>query len=343
MANYLSALIPSTVLAWYPLADVTAAGNITTVTDASGNGRHLSGPASNKPTYVLNGIGTRPVIRFSGSDDPLTYTSATTWTVRDMVALVKYAPASGSVFADYNGLISNTASNDPFLIGNSGTANFYDNDPPDPADNAYRKDWTFYAETAMAAPINTFGVVQFSHTNGYAYTSSAGLQIGKDRNFAARTWKGDIAEMMFFSTVLTANERRSVKLYHDLKYERWKSDSTTLEFPDPTITGIDYARYNVLPRDYSSVTVSHIYEDEGRSFNETGTPPARWELEFTGLSKAEAQIFDAFYDAARLVNTFSFLDKDSTTNTGVRIEAYERSHSEHRSWDNSVKFTLAKY
>lgn len=345
MSTYLSALIPSSVVAWYPLADVTAAGNITTVTDASGNGRHLAGPASNKPTYVLSGIGTRPVIRFSGSDDPLTFTpSSGTLNIKDMVILTKYAPASGSVFTDFNGLVSNTANDDPMLIGDSGTGKFYDYDPPAPADNAYRKDWTFFAETNMQAPINTFGAIQYSQTGGQNFNSNSGLQIGKDRNFAARTWKGDIADMMFFSTVLSADERRRVKLYLDLKFNRWLSDSTALEFPSPDITGIPWARHRKIPRDWSKVTIVHTYEDDGRSFSDTSdTPPQSWEVGYTGLTQAEAQVFDAFWEAVRLKRSFSFTDKDGTLHTGVRVAAYDRNHEAHMSWNSTVNFTLVKY
>lgn len=344
MSTYLSALIPSSCVAWYSLADVTSAGGVSTVTDYSGNGRDLV-CSSSKPTYVLNGIGTKPVIRFSGSDNPLTYTpSSGTLNIKDMVLLVKYAPASGSVFTDYNGLVSNTASADPFLVGGSGTANFFDSDPPAPADNEYRLDWVFKDETAMTAPINTFGAVQYSITGGYNFTSSIGLQIGKDRAFAARTWKGDIAEMMFFSDVLTSGERRRVKLYLDLKFGRYKTDGTKLEFPSPVITGIGWSRFYQLPNEWDKVTAEHVYEDDGRSFSTTtDTPPKRWQVSFDGLTQDEADMFDAFADEVRRTKTFDFTDKWGVKHEGVRVTEYSRSHDAHKSWVHSVNFSLARY
>lgn len=350
MSAYLSALIPPTCAAWYPLDDVTSAGNVTAVTDYSGNGRHLTGPASNKPTHVLDVVNGRPVIRFSGTSDPLTYTPAgsASVSVKDAVILAKYAPASGSVFTDYNGLLSNTGNNSPLLAGNVGTANFFDFDPPAPADNAYRKDWTFFAEDAMAAPVNTFGVLQYSMTAGVTFNSSAGLMVGKDRTLAApnddRRWRGDIADLMLFTTVLTSAERRRVKLYFDLKYRRWLTDSTVLEFPSPDITGIDWERFRAVPRDWSKVTIAHVYEDESRSFSDTSdSPPQFWEVGYTGLTRQEADVFDAFWEAVRLKRSFTFTDKNGTAHTGVRVASYDRNHDGHRSWSSSASFSLVKY
>lgn len=337
MSTYLTALIPTTSLqAWYPLADVTAAGNVATVTDASGKSRTLAATGSTNPDYVLNVLGGRPAIRFN-NEDPLVHTPSGSATVKHVVVLAQYT--GGSTFQDFNGLVCSTGNMEVPFVGVSGTDKWFDF----VYSSSYVKSGVGLPENGMTAAITKPEVMMISNSAGWGYGTSQGIQIGKQENFAARTWKGDLFELMMFDKVLSQQEQNALTLYFDLKYQLPKNTSTTLNFPGPTVTGIDYARYYKVPKDYMSVTVSHVYEDEGRSFNETGTPPQKWEVEFTGLSKAEVQIFDEFYDYARMVNTFNFADKDGTVNTGVRIDTYERSHSEHRSWDNSVKFVLCKY
>lgn len=115
-------------------------------------------------------------------------------------------------------------------------------------------------------------------------------------------------------------------------------------FPGPTVNGIKWARFEKKPLDWSGVAVSHTYEDDGVSLSHTtSTPPVRWEVAYTGLTQAEADAFDTFNDTVKRSGTFDFTDKWGTTHSGVRIVSYERTHEGHRSWNFSVRFTLAKY
>lgn len=117
------------------------------------------------------------------------------------------------------------------------------------------------------------------------------------------------------------------------------------EFPSDVLTGIRYFHYLERPRDYISVTDTYEYEDAGMDFNErSSNPPYMWDIEFKHrLSKAQTDIFDAFWDAKRMAGTFDFTDKYGTTWTGVRIKEYSRSHQANRSWDRTVRFVLVKY
>jgi len=115
-------------------------------------------------------------------------------------------------------------------------------------------------------------------------------------------------------------------------------------FPDPNETHIAWEHFNHLPTDYSPVTLSHTYEDEGRSFNETTTtPPERWECTFPGLDYNEMLIFDNFANRVRLSQPFLFVDKWGVLHENVRIETYERSHNRNISWSHNVRFVLVKY
>lgn len=186
--------------------------------------------------------------------------------------------------------------------------------------------------------MSAWALVQLANTDTWTLD---GLQIGQALN---DPWSGWVGDIFIYSAVKTAAERRSIKLYYDLKFHLWLTDGTTLYFPDPATTGIDWERFNRIPFDWNAVTVSNEYDDTGRSFNVlTDTPASLWEIRYSGLTRDEADVFDAFNDAARRDRTFSFLDKDGTTHTGVRIESYSRDHEGHKSWSSSVAFTLVKY
>ena len=344
MAEYLEALIPTDALvAWYPLNDVTSAGNVTTVTDYSGNGRDLEDTGASNPNYVLDGLGGRPYILFSG-EAPLVDSAPSVYTAKTVAVLAAYTGGTtfGAGATDYNGLISynSTSSNDPILVGDDGTTQWYDFTQPTP----YYLNGTFYADASMEAAITTPGVMQISYATGWPFDASNYLGIGKDRNFANRTWTGPIYEVMLFNKVLSTQERLGVDLYFALKFDLLAEIGQTINFPGPTVSGIDWARYREVPRDWSTVTITHTYEDESKTFSDTSdTPPQFWEVGFTGLTKEEAEIFDAFWEAARLKNTFNFTDSNGTLHTGVRCASYDRDHDANKSWSNSVNFRLVKY
>lgn len=117
-----------------------------------------------------------------------------------------------------------------------------------------------------------------------------------------------------------------------------------LYFPSFASTGRLYSRYWASDPDYKAITMTHTYEDGGRSFSETSSRAAlRWEIEFSGITPAQADIFDAFNNQARLANPFNFVDKQGVTHAGVRIEDYSRTHPGHMSWKPTCRFKLVKY
>jgi hypothetical protein len=343
MAEYLEQLIPTDALiAWYPLNDVTSAGNISTVTDYAGN-HDLEDTGSSNPNYALNGLGGRPYILFN-SEDPLVDSAPSSYTAKTMAVLAAYT--GGTVFGagatDYNGLISYAApsTNDPILVGDDGTTQWYDYTQPTP----YYLNGIFYADASMEAPMVDAGIVQISYSTGWSFDASNYLQIGKDRGFANRTWQGPIYELMVFDKVLSTQERLGLDLYFNLKFNLYAELGIGLTFPSPSVTGIDWARYRKVPRNWGTVTIAHTYEDESKTFSDTSdTPPQFWEVGFTGLNQEEAEIFDEFWEAARLKNPFTFIDKYGVSHSDVRIASFERDHDANKSWSSTATFQLVKY
>lgn len=116
-------------------------------------------------------------------------------------------------------------------------------------------------------------------------------------------------------------------------------------FPSAVISGIPYEHFDHKPRPWGDAVTSHQYDDGGMSFNRISNSVAHeWQLDFRGgLTAAETDVFDAFWDAVGIDRPFQFTDKFSVTWSNVRIKSYSRSHDKHKWWDRSVSFTLVKY
>lgn len=337
MSYYLSELVPTSgLIADYPLDDVVAAGDAALLEDYSTNNRDLDQGTAPKDQFELDVLNGKPGILMSGNNS-LGYTGSIT--VKDMFVVCKYTLA-----ADFGGLYRGLVTGDTsgiLLRGDSGASStkFYNNAT---GTSTYRKSGVTYAAAAQEAPFTNFELVQYTDTAGVALD---GISYGSDRpGFGGDQWRGYSLDLKLYSTVKTEAERRRLNLYYDLKYELFNLNSTTLYFPDPTTTDIGWARFKELPTDWDSVTISHEYEDGGRSFNEiSDTPTTTWEIGFTGLSYAQLEIFEAFNKAARRSRSFSLIDKYGVTQTGVRIMRYESDHDAHKSWSNNCSFILAKY
>lgn len=334
---YLSALVPTTdLIAWYNLEDVTAA-RLASLADASGNGRNLSATAADpdRPLGVLDTLNGYPVVRFDNVA-PLLNTSSPP-NLYDIFIVAKYTLAANFGGA-YRGLISGETAGDALVGDNAANSTKFLN--LGIGTSFYYKSQTLYAAAAQEAPFTNFELLRYGDTGGMAFD---GIQLGNHKALTAR-WRGDVADILIYGSVQSAALARRIALYYDLKFHLWRTNSTTLYFPDPTTTDIWWARFDDEPQPWASVTSVHEYEDRGRSFNvATDTPPQFWEIEFNGLTKEEAEIFDAFNSAARMDRTFSLIDKYGETHTGVRIVEYARSHEGHKSWSKSVRFRLAKY
>lgn len=341
---YLTYLVPKTNLAfWYPLDNATDSGGV--VNDESGNGRHLNAvlPGINTPALTENVLNGRRGIVHTNNTDFLQHTGAIT--VRELWTIAKMDYAT-TFPATYGGFISGLGLSLALYIGAASTNRFLSV----AEGNQFSNYWKSGIELTDGARTAPFAYFEQMRQNKNSDIGLDGLQVGQDRTFTARLFQGRWVDIMGYSAQLSLNQVYRLKLYGDLKFELWRLNGTTLSFPDPTLTDIPYRRFNEVPRDWPEATISHEYEDGGRSFNEiTDTPPREWELEMDcygashTVAKEQFDIFDAFWNAARTTRTFSFLDKYGVTHTSVRIKEYSRSHDANKSWQNSVTFRLIKY
>lgn len=318
------------------------------VLDFSGNVRHLTAaPPEPFPDYQNSNFPPENNVFFYPARSPLKSAAfAAAVSLRHVFTLAK--SADGTQFgAAFRGLLSGLgAGNFGILVGQQNTNRFVNIGFGAAGAFVYKKSQIVYPESNQLAPFAKFELLEVSLSTGWLLD---GIQLGGDRETAARVFSGGIGETIGYGRVLSANETAAVNLYYDLKFGLWRLNNTILNFPNPNLTGLLYARYFADVPDYKKVIVSHEYADGGKSFSESAAvAPRKWELEFTctganhSESKAKSDIFDAFYNQARESRPFSFTDKYGETHTNVRIEDYDRSHQGHKSWNQRCRFKLVK-
>lgn len=94
----------------------------------------------------------------------------------------------------------------------------------------------------------------------------------------------------------------------------------------PSRSAVRRLREVVLPPDYKDITVEHIYEDKGASYNTTGdSAPQRWQIDYLLLTNSAslAATLDAHFNSAKLTEPFNFVDRYGVTWTNVRYLEYD--------------------
>lgn len=111
------------------------------------------------------------------------------------------------------------------------------------------------------------------------------------------------------------------------------------------VLGLLPEKFEEMLPDFEKVTNKHVYEDEGTDFNTTSdTAPRRWLYEFTGLTEAEAAVFDEHFKICRLHRDFGFTDRRGYVyDSGIFYLEYQRSHERNRRMVQSRSITLIKY
>src|SRR5690349_5071876 len=116
-------------------------------------------------------------------------------------------------------------------------------------------------------------------------------------------------------------------------------------------TGPVYMKYLQRAKDWASVTVVSVFEDQGRDFNEPADDvPQIWEITYDGLTDEDANILDQFWNAHRLAVTFTFIEPrdhpwtggEGNTVTGCNFVSYERDHDKVKGIQKR-RVVIAKY
>lgn len=349
---FLSSLLPSSgLIAWYPLdqlednsVEIADADRVVEVLDESGNDRHLDQTAASPdaPSWKLDQLNGRKGI-LHNEESPLLY-SPSPPNVGHVFAVLQVTGAAfdntDSTFAGF--LSGETSGNNAIFVGTDSDTKWVDFGLA--GAYQYRKSHTDFADADQQAPFDNFELIEAEISSGGLPLN--GIQVGYDRAFTSpdRTFEGTWLDILLYDSILSGSDLERVYMFYDLKFGLWEINGTTLKFPDPSITQIPWSRYKKLPKNWDRITSSHTYEDEGRSFNQVGSDVTQtWEIGFTGLTKSELEIFDAFNDQAKRKNTFSFTDREGVTHTNCRLSDYSSGHFGHRSWVNSADLEVSQY
>lgn len=176
----------------------TTHGNpVSVLPDISGNGRNLTS-ATSQPTLQTNVVNGKPVIRFNSST-PLTNTTAG-FHVRCGFAVVKY---DGATFPAYTGLLTGM-NNAAVLVGNIYDTRWFDFLDPNVE---IRSNDRIYPINNAPAPMQQFRIVFFRYWASTMWMD--GVQLGGDRYFTGRMWKGDVAMLALYSRDFLEEEIRA--------------------------------------------------------------------------------------------------------------------------------------
>lgn len=231
--------------------------NINPQDKLSANNNVAQSNIAKRPTYVVNGIGGLPVIRFDGVDDYLASVLATNTNVslptenRDRTLFVVYGKASVASGSTWNFIFhygTESSTNRVFdfgacqdtMSGKPATVHMWNTEyVTSPSKNTC--DGNNYITSVTYKALNNTSVANNIevHINGVAYsdnvavartnniagstaaitlsTSSSNLTIGS-RDSGADQFKGDIGEIIMYNKRLSSNERISVENYLKQKW-----------------------------------------------------------------------------------------------------------------------------
>lgn len=122
------------------------------------------------------------------------------------------------------------------------------------------------------------------------------------------------------------------------------------DYPTPAHSGPPYLKYRKPAKDWASVTVVSVFEDQGADFQKSAADaPQIYELFYDGLTDVQADILDQFWDAHGIDTPFDFdepRDAPWTGSAGDTIEdcyfkSYEKDHT--KVWSQSRRVELVKY
>lgn len=117
-------------------------------------------------------------------------------------------------------------------------------------------------------------------------------------------------------------------------------------------TGPVYLKFRKLAKDWASVTVVSVFEDQGRDFQKSAADaPQFYELIYDGLGDEDAKILDDFWDAHGIDTPFTFIEPRDNPWTGAEGNTvtgcyfaeggYEKDHS--KVWSQSRRVLIVKY
>lgn len=197
--------------------------------DASGTGNHVTqGTAAKRPLLKLGAAGGRPAVRFDGSNDTL---SSTTASGCDSQAFTQFAVvkklATGSTDILGTGSTAGAGNTEWYFAAEKHRLDVENTSTLVAANTAigltdYRvvaivSDPTLGSGWATLATAITDGFIDGTDTTPRTFNAGANVWVGSERD-AAQWFNGDIAEILRFNRALTPTETNQVGAYLAARY-----------------------------------------------------------------------------------------------------------------------------
>lgn len=262
--------------------------------------------SSSKPVYktaILNG---KAVVRWNGSQNPLT-ASRSIAGVRCGWIVAKYSGASWAV--DFPGLLSSLASY-ALLVGNTTGDAIWFNPAllvaPDLFE--YRSNDRIYPSASAPGPLNAFKLI-FFRVWGDPLTLD-GVSLGQDRGFTARKWTGDVALLALYSRDFVEEEIRSLS--------KTVAANFALTLADVYEYSADVDGHGENP----DQMINFYDPPEGDRISEVVTASKRTiDLKFSAANQIETQYLKSFH-AAHYGPATPFIYRDYRVTPPEDIEGY---------------------
>lgn len=297
-------LIPKTGLeCWYEANGITGVadgGNVTAWPDKSTHGRDMA-CVSNYPTFDANAINGLPAIVWDGTQKPLNVTDA--FTAKHLFVIGAYADAAfpaGGGPGEYAGLVSGIDNTGvALLVAKPSDTKFFDFSYETYGDYRYYIRGVRHPANDQVAPMSGgIAVMEIRYPPGF---SLAGIQMGHDRKFTNREWKGPGVALWAWSRELAEFEVRDVYEYAAVIYHLWQQNDAGLDiWPFQP----NWAR----PLAIDKPVLSSVSVDRSRKSRSKGSAKKGVQLQFENRSPEEYDAAVAFWDAKYPGTSFIYRD-----------------------------------
>lgn len=313
---------------------------ISSYTDYSGNGNHATAATTARPTYKVNIVNSKPVLRFNGTANEMAWpdvlSAATSGTIIAVMASAADPASGGTVYCPW--YLSKAGAGDaahPFTT----PGNIYESFGSDgqaaviPKPTAATSFHVYSVTTSSNKMVMRWnGTIiggQDKNSPGFSTTPKLGRNQGDTVRYA-----GDFAEILIYKSALTNAQLKSVNDYLAAKYSITVADVTSLAVPS-TFSGLQgwWKADSISASDGDPV--ASWSDSSGNSQTLTGTTTTRPLWKASLYNSLPAVRWDGVDDKLILSSAMSLTDVTfiavaaSTTTNGV-VFGHESSNYQTR-------------